>query len=262
MYNKPAMKHHPLVIAAAIVLILILFAAAEFLIVKYNGSAVPAPNIPRQPKVLGSGPGLTYVVMGDSTSIGQGTDYSHSYALASAEHLAANHQVTFINVGISGATAKSVLDVQLARAVKYKPDVVLLAVGANDATHLTGGKSIQTSLQGIINGLKQANCEVRVVVTGSPAMDSVRRFPWPLKQLMGLRTKQVNAAFAPIIKQDNLTLAPIAVKTRAAFLADPTLLAADKFHPNARGYALWKPVVNQALDQALQAPTPADCPKT
>ncbi|HZL07854.1 MAG TPA: SGNH/GDSL hydrolase family protein [Candidatus Dormibacteraeota bacterium] len=255
------MKLRIMLILMAVVLALVFFVLAEFLIVKYNGSPVSAPEIPRGPKVLGSGPALTYVVMGDSTSIGQGTNYDHSYALASAEQLAANHKVKFVNVGISGATAKSVLDIQLPQAIKYKPDIVLLAVGANDATHFTSGNSIQMSLQQIIDGLKQANCDVRIVVTGSPAMDSVTRFPWPLKQLMGLRTKQVNAAFSPIIKRNNLTLAPIAIRTRAAFLADPTLLAADKFHPDARGYALWIPVVNQALDQALKAPAPADCPK-
>jgi lysophospholipase L1-like esterase len=255
------MKHRPVLIVAAIVVAVLLFIVVELLIVKYNGTDVMAPNIPRGTEILGSGPNLIYVVMGDSTSIGQGTDYSHSYALASAQHLAQHYQVEFTNVGISGATAKSVVNQQLAQAVKLKPDVVLLAVGANDSTHFTSGKSIQESLQKIISSLKQANCNVRIVVTASPAIDSVRRFPWPLRQLMGLRTKQVNNAFAPIIKQDNLTLAPIALKTRAAFIADPTLLAPDKFHPNARGYALWKPVVNQALDQSLKKPVPADCPK-
>ena len=250
-----------MLVLTAVVLAFVFFILAEFLIANYNGPSVAAPDIPRGAEVLGSGPPLTYVVMGDSTSIGQGTDYDHSYALASAKHLAQHYQVKFIIVGISGATAQTVLDQQLSQAVKYKPDVVLLAVGANDAKSFTSGRSIQTSIQQIVDGLKQANCKVHIIVTGSPAMDAATRFPWPLKQLMRLRTAQVNHAFAPIVKRDNLTFAPIASKTRAAFLADPTLLAADKFHPDARGYALWIPVVNQALDQALQAPAPADCPK-
>lgn len=254
------MKLRILLIVTAIFLALVFLILAEFLIAKYNGPSVPAPDIPRGPQTFGTGPALTYVVMGDSTSIGQGADYSHSYAWISAKHLADSHRVTFINVGISGATAQSVLEQQLNQAEQYKPDVVLLAVGANDATHLTGGRSIQKSIQQTVDGLKQANCKVRIVVTGSPAMDAARRFPWPLSQLMRLRTAQVNKAFKPLIKKDNLTFAPIAAKTRAAFLADPTLLAADKFHPDNRGYALWVPVINQALDQALKAPAPADCP--
>ena len=243
-----------LIVVAAVILVVTLFLLVEVLIIKYRGSAVAAPNIPRAPQTLGSGPPLTYVVMGDSTSIGQGAAYSQSYAVASAQHLAQTHRVTFVDVGISGARAKDVLDIQLSKAVQYKPDVVLLAVGANDATHFTGGKSIQASLQQIIDGLKRANCDVRIVVTGSPAMDSVSRFPWGAKQLMGLRTRQVNNAFAPVVARNHLTFAPIAAKTRAAFLADPTLLAADEFHPNGRGYALWIPVVNTALDQALAKP--------
>jgi lysophospholipase L1-like esterase len=255
-------KHRLLILLAIIILAFVLFAVIELLIIKYNGTAVPAPNIPRAPQSLGSGPKLTYVVMGDSTSIGQGTSYSDSYAEASAHYLARNHAVNFVNVGVSGARIKDVLDNQLPKAAAYKPNVVLIGVGANDATHFTSGSSIQSSLQKIITGLRQANCNVRIIVTGSPAVDGARRFPWPIRQLMGLRTRQVNNAFAPIITKDNLTLAPIALKTRAAFIADPTLLAADKFHPNARGYALWIPVVNNALNTALSSPTQNNtCPK-
>lgn len=242
------------------VLVFLLFVLVEFLIVKFNGSAVPSPKIQRGLTVLGSGPKLTYVVMGDSTAIGQGTDYEHSYAVASAKHLAQKYLVNFVNVGVSGAVAKTVLDAQLRQALMYKPDVVLLAVGANDATHLTSGKTIQTSIKQIVDSLKKANSQVRIVVTGSPAIDSVSRFPWPVKQLMGLRTRQVNSALTTVIKQSHLTFAPIADKTRAAFLADPTLFAADKFHPNARGYALWAPVINDALDEALQIPSPENGP--
>ena len=256
------MKHRILLILALVIVAIVLFLVAEVLIIKYRGGNVPAPNIPRGPQTLGSGPPLTYVVMGDSTSVGQGAHYSQSYAVASAQHLAKTHRVTFVNIGISGATTKDVLDTQLSQAVKYKPDVVLLAVGANDARHLVSGKVIRQSVQQTIDGLKQANCAVRIVVTGSPAMDATPRFSlWPAKQLMGLRTHQVNTVFAALIKKNNLTLAPIALKTRAAFLADPTLFAADEFHPNARGYALWKPVINNALDEALSAPAP-ECPKS
>lgn len=255
------MKNRLIIYILAFLLILGLFLLIEYVYIINNGVVVKAPTIPRQPKQLGKGPALTYVVMGDSTSIGQGARYKNSYAVDSSNHLAKTHSVKFVNVGISGATAKSVLDEQLAKAVSYKPDVVVLAVGGNDATHFTSGKTIQKSLQQIIDGLKKSNCDVRIVVTGSPAVDSVTRFPFPVKQLMGLRSQQVNNAFKPIIAKNKLTLAPIALKTRQPFLDDPTLLAQDNFHPNDRGYALWKPVINSALDQALKTQKPADCEK-
>ncbi len=110
-----------------------------------------------------------------------------------------------------------------------------------------------------MDGLRKGDCKPRIVVTGSPDMGSVPRFPWGAKQLAGLRTRQINTVYARIVAHNNLTFAPIAAKTGPAFSADPTLFAADNFHPNARGYALWIPVVNDALDKAQAGPTTEIC---
>ncbi len=245
------MKRQFLILFSGILILFIVFVVAELVYIATNGDPVPAPAIDRSVRTLGSGPKLTYVVMGDSTTISQGSDYEDGYAVSSSKHLAEKYTVSFSNVGISGATSQSVLEEQLKKAVERKPDLVLLGVGANDTTHFTSAKSIKGSLQQIIDSLREANPEVRIIMTRSPAMDSVTRFPWGAKQFMALRTRQVNKAFAEIIEKNSLTLAPIAEKTRDAFIADPTLTAADNFHPNARGYALWKPVINDALDEAL-----------
>lgn len=245
------MKRKILIFFSGILALFIVFVIAQITYIMTNGDPVPAPAIDRSVRALGNGPKLTYVVMGDSTAISQGSEYEDGYAVSSSEHLAEKYSVSFSNVGISGATAGSVVAEQLASAVQRKPDLVLLGVGANDTTHFTSGTSIKTSLQQTIDSLRQANPDVRIVVTRSPAMDSVTRFPWGAKQFMALRTRQVNKAFAEIIETNNLTLAPIAEKTRDAFIADPTLTAVDNFHPNARGYALWKPVINDAIDKAL-----------
>lgn len=245
------MKRKILIVFISILVLFVVFVIAQLVYIKTNGEYVPAPSIDRSVRTLGSGPKLTYLVMGDSTTISQGSDYEDGYAVSSSKHLAENYTVSFSNVGISGATAQSVVDEQLASAKERKPDLVLLGVGANDTTHFTSATSIKASLQQTIDDLRKANPEVRIVVTRSPAMDSVTRFPWGAKQFMALRTRQVNKAFAEIIEKNNLTLAPIAEKTRDAFIADPTLTAEDNFHPNARGYALWKPVINNALDEAL-----------
>ncbi len=245
------MKHRIVVVVIILIGALLLFALVEFLVIKYGGSPIPAPVVPRATQTSGTGPKLRYVVMGDSTAVGEGTDYKNSYAVASIDHLAKKYQVEATNVGVSGAIAMDVQATQLGQAAALKPDLVLLAVGANDARRFVSGKAYQTAIQKTIDGLKQINPKVRIVVTGSPAMGVVPRFPWPSNQIMSLRTRQINNALGPIIKKNSLTFAPIASKTGPAFQADPTLFAADKFHPNARGYELWKPVINDALDEAL-----------
>ena len=245
------MKHPVIFIIIVIFVIIIAFVATQFLIIKYRGSYVPAPEIPRQVQTVGEGDPLRYAVMGDSTSISQGSKYADGFAAHSASHLAKKFAVTWVNTGISGATTEDVRDDQLQQAVAFQPDIVLLAVGGNDATHFIGGAAIKAAVQDIIDALRTANPDVQIIVTASPAMDSVTRFPIGSKQVMALRTKQVNAAFADLIKDNNLVHAPIAEKTRDAFIADPTLTAADQFHPNKRGYALWIPVINAAIDTAV-----------
>ncbi|MDN5274971.1 MAG: lysophospholipase L1-like esterase [Candidatus Saccharibacteria bacterium] len=230
---------------------IIAYGIIELLIIKYNGKLVPAPNIPRAPQTSGQGLKLTYVIMGDSTSIGQGAEYRRSYAVATTSHLANSYRVTLTNTGVSGAKIGDVLDDQLSKVVALKPDVVLLGIGANDTTHFTNLKRIQQSLQEIVDLLKQANPNVRIVTTRSPALDSVSRFPPISKYILRIRTERVNDAFDDIIKKNHLTPALIAEKTRTAFLAYSSLTANDNFHPNARGYALWTPIINEALDQAL-----------
>lgn len=236
-----------IIIISSIVAVIII----ELLFVRFAGSAVPVPAVPREAQTSGTGERLKFLVMGDSTAISQGSNYSDGYAVASAEHLAQSFEVTMLNLGISGATTEDVRADQLTDAVAFTPDVVLLAVGANDAIRFSSHTSINNSLQQIIDALRRSNPDVQIIVTRSPAMDAVDRFPLLTKQLMRLRTLQVNAAFEESINKNNLILAPIAEKTRAAFLADSTLTAADKFHPNARGYALWNPVIITAIDTAV-----------
>jgi acyl-CoA thioesterase-1 len=246
------------IVALLVVALLVVFVLFEALYVKFSGTAVPAPTIPRQTVTSGKGPALKYVVMGDSTSIGQGAPYEDTIGPKSVAHLAQKHKITYTDVGVSGARTHDVLVDQLSAAVALKPDLVLLSIGANDATHLTGGKSLTTDMDDITSQLIAANCDVKVVLTGSPAMGSVTRFPWPLKQFMGLRQRQVNRAYAPVIADKQLTFAALADKTGGAFMQHPEYFAKDKFHPNAAGYAVWVPVINDALDQAL-ASQPSHC---
>lgn len=242
-----------LIALGILVTVLALIALLEYLYIRFSGTNVPAPSIPREPKVYGEGKPLTFVVMGDSTSVSQGGTYENGYAVASAKHLAENYEVTIVNVGISGATAKSVRTEQLDKAVSYKPDIVLLAVGANDVTHWTGFDDAIADLQATIDALKQAKPGVQIVFTRSAAVDAVSRFPIGAKQLIRWRVDGFNEAMEPLIKQNNLILAPVAEQTRQIFLDDPSLLAPDNFHPNDRGYAVWIPVINEAIDQALIA---------
>jgi lysophospholipase L1-like esterase len=242
---KSNMQLAMIFIGATVVFILI-----EVSIVILNGKKVARPT-PQPVQTIGRGKKLVYVVLGDSTSAGQGSNYADSFVTASSQHLAKRFTVQTSNFSVPGATIYDIEAVQLDQALSLKPDIVLISAGANDVTHFTRGRAIEASLQRIIDQLKKTNPTVQVIVTGSPAVDSVSRFPWGARQLMELQTKQINIVFDRLIKKNTLIHAPIAKETRSAFLADPTLTASDNFHPNARGYALWIPIITAAIDKAV-----------
>lgn len=195
---------------------------------------------------------VSYLVLGDSTAAGVGADYDQGIAMATTRELSRTHEVKMHNVSVSGARIREVLDDQLPRAASIRPDLVLLSVGANDVTHLTSVRSMRASLREIVQHLRSTNPDVAIVITGSPDMGSPPRVPRLLRGLASLRTKQVNRMFVAEAERLHLTFAPIAAETGPLFRRDRSLFAADRFHPNERGYATWTAVLNRALAAALR----------
>jgi lysophospholipase L1-like esterase len=194
---------------------------------------------------------LNYVVLGDSTAAGVGADYEAGIAASTERELGRRFHVTMVNLAVSGAQMEDVRERQLPTAVSLRPDVVLLSAGANDVTHLTSVRSMRADLRAIVEELRAVNPDVKIVVTGSPDMGSPPRIPRVLRALASHRTQQVNEMFQDEARENSLVFAPIAKTTGPLFREDRSLFADDEFHPNARGYATWVPVLNQALAIAI-----------
>ena len=192
-----------------------------------------------------------YAVLGDSTGAGQGADPPSGIAIKTAEFLAQDHRVTLVNMAISGARIGDVLNEQIPGTVKLKPDLVLIAVGANDSTHFTSSTVFAAQFETVIATLTTMNPKVKIVVTGCPDMGSVPRFAQPLRWFAGTQGNRINSALAPVVARHHLVNADIAGSTGSDFRKDPSLFAADKFHPNDRGYELWIKVLDRALTSAL-----------
>lgn len=225
----------------------------ELLIAIYAFEAPePFENPSRSPREFGTtGEKKIFLVMGDSTSAGQGADYEQGIAVLTAQKLAEKNKITLINTSISGARLTNILDDQIKILEKVKPDIVLLSVGANDVTHFTANSSIQNDLNKIIKILKKNNCHAKIILTGSPDMGASKRLLPPLSWVVGLRSTMINNIFYKTIQKENLTFAPIAEKTGPLFKKDRSLFYIDSFHPNEIGYATWIPILNTALNDAI-----------
>lgn len=220
-----------------------------------DASAAPPAEARSQsrPAMFGSsGAPLTYVVLGDSTAAGVGGSYEVGVAVATARELGRRRQVAMTNLAVSGARMRDVRNLQLPAAIALRPEIVLLSAGANDVTHLTPIRRMQTDLRAIVAALVRANPDVKIVITGSPDMGSPPRIPRLLRGLATCRTTQVNRMFRAEAAALDLVFAPIADATGPLFRRDRSLFAEDRFHPNDRGYATWIPVLNAALAKASE----------
>jgi len=237
--------------ASALPALLAIEAMIAIYTVPDDGYRAPSPA----PRAFGATdaerPRLRYVVLGDSTATGRGAPYDRGIAVATAGHLTARRPVTLTNLAVSGARFGDLRRNQLPAAVRSRPDIVLVAAGANDVTGLTRVGSVRADLEKIVDRLRAARCDVAIVVTASPDVGAVPRLAQPLRAVAGLRTNQVNGAIEDVVRERGLVLAPIAARTGPLFRADRSLFAADDFHPSAAGYATWVPVLEAALDRAL-----------
>ena len=218
----------------------------------------PPQRAPEQSRTFGSGAPLRYLVLGDSTAVGVGGDYEGGIAVASAMHLAADRRVILKNLAVSGAQTADVLREQLPRRDGFNPDLVLIAVGANDATHLARAGVVERDLRAIVERLIEQNCAVKIVLTGAPDMSTPPRIPRLLRPLAGWRSRVLNEVFVRQAERHQLTFVPIAQETGPLFRNDRSLFSGDEFHPNDRGYATWSALINPALEQAL-ASQPGHC---
>lgn len=246
----------------SLILALIVIIPAGVLIAEvllaFRDRPAPYTHQPRTERSFGStGPELRLLILGDSTAAGQGAPYEQGIAISAARHLAATHRVTMLNLSVSGATTKDVLDEQVPIARKQKFDLVLVSVGANDVVGLTPAHTIVKRHEDIASQLIAANCKAKLVFTGSANVGTVPRFARPLRDIAGHHVARVNAKLYPWIESE-YTLAPIARDTTEAFNRDRTLFDSDRFHPNARGYEVWSRTINPALDRAL-ATQPSHC---
>lgn len=246
-----------LVIFLGILTLLVLFIGIEIYLSK-RGASTNVPIISRSPTIIGSGEELTFLVLGDSTSAGQGGDYARGIATSSAKFLSKNNQVTFYNFSVSGAKIADVLNKQWPDAKQINPDVVLVSVGANDVTGLTSLSDINTNFDKLIKNLIERNCKVNVILTGSPDMGTIPRIVEPLRSLAGWRARSVNEAIDKVITKHQIVRAPILEKTGPLFAKDSSLFAVDEFHPNDRGYGVWSPVLQKTISEAVTS-QPSHC---
>lgn len=170
----------------------------------------------------------TILFLGDSLTEGYQLSAEEAYPALVEKELKKTHKdIKVINGGISGSTSASATK-RLDWYLKAKPDILIVALGANDGLRGLDIKKTEKNLEDVI--LKGQARGIKIILAGM-------KMPTNMGKKYGL---EFESMFTKLAKKYSLTLIP--------FLLDgvggkPEMNLPDGIHPNPKGHEDRKSVV-------------------
>jgi len=248
-------RRHLLSGAAAVTAVVTELLAAQALAASRRQYAA-ADSAPEMDAYFGdpAEPALHLVMLGDSTAAGIGANAveesvgGHLANLVAAEH----RYVHLSSVAVSGSRTGD-LGPQVSRALLTKPDVAVVLVGANDATHGTSPRRVRPALVGAIRRLRSAG--VPVVLGTCPDLGAARAVARPLRDLLAAYGRLIAEVQATAAIREGAVVVDLAAATGPVFRAEPqATLSSDAFHPSSAGYDLWARALLPGVRRAVTIP--------
>ncbi|WP_241981772.1 SGNH/GDSL hydrolase family protein [Cryobacterium sp. TMT1-19] len=183
---------------------------------------------------------LIYAVIGDSAAQGIGASSPHrGYVGILTDHirLSTGRSVRVVNLSVSGATVEMAVRDQLPTFVKLTPDIVTVAIGANDIA-LWDAAVFEAGIRQVCAALPP-----HALVADLPC------FHLPRNERM---VAVANRIIRQVAAEHQLRVVPLHATTKRLGLRSvATHVAGDLFHPNNRGYRAWAEAFVPALSAHL-----------
>jgi acyl-CoA thioesterase-1 len=184
---------------------------------------------------------LLYVAIGDSAAQGVGASQpGRGYVGLIAQHLRqrTGHSVRVINLSTSGARLREAIALQLAPLRRLAPDIVTVAIGANDMPGFERDRFTR---------------ELTEVYDSLPAGSIVAEVPSFYLGVAERNVRLANSIVHRLATEHGFSVAPLYAATRrqGAALYALNQVAADFFHPNDRGYRVWASAFLPLIDRVV-----------
>lgn len=192
---------------------------------------------------------LRVVAVGDSTLTGPGLEHPGEVWLRQALELVDHPTpIELTSLAVGGSRAVDVAR-RLPDALDAEPDVVVVAVGSNDAIHATPLRQFLSHYDRTLAALSEV---APVAVTNLGDLGCIVRFPPPLRQAARRRGRSISAAIErTVARHANVTLLDVSPANPS--FADRSLFGPDLFHPTATGHAMWAHSIAPQLAPVLAA---------
>jgi len=163
------------------------------------------------------------VAFGDSLTAGLGVTPENSYpARLQAKVRAEGYDYRVVNAGASGDTTAGGLR-RVDWALKNKPDVVIVALGANDALRAQDLASVRNNLDAIVARFQKAGAKVLLAGMEVPPNYGAR-YAGDFRKLYVEVARKRSVAFMPFLLD--------------GVAGNPALNQPDGIHPTAEGYGI------------------------
>ncbi len=177
----------------------------------------------------------TIVAVGDSLTEGLGVEEELAYPAVLEEKLRAQgYRYRVVNAGLSGETSSGTLS-RIKWVLTLKPDIVILATGANDGFRGIDPGLIKSNIRSILKLLKENN--VIVILGGMQIVQNLGQD----------YTTAFKAIYPEVARSEDVIFIPFFL---AGVAADKSLNQADGIHPTAEGYQV---IVDNITPYVLEA---------
>lgn len=174
------------------------------------------------------------LALGDSLTFGYEVDDKDTWPTLLAQKL----NKTIVNGGTSGATTAFGIPTLKFHLKRYKPSLVLYALGANDALRGIAPKTTEKNIREALNLLKKE--KIPVILLGMKAPPNYgEKFP-----------KEFSAIFPRLAKEFDILLYPFLLEGVAG---EKSLNQPDGMHPNEAGYKIISENIYQFMKKTYES---------
>lgn len=193
-------------------------------------------------------PPVRVVFLGDSSLTGPGLrgpeDVWMRQALDRLDH---DRPMEITSLAVGGSRVADVAG-RVEQALELSPDLLVLAVGANDAIHGTRVTTFASRLDAVLERILVAVPLVAVANLGD--LGNVARLPRPLNAAMRARSALICSAIEQVVASHRRAVLLDVTGSNEAF-RDRHVFGADLFHPNELGHSIWAEAVLPGLESAF-----------
>lgn len=205
--------------------------------IKLRTPRLQEPKGPRS-GVLGQGPDLRLLILGDSSAAGVGVS-TQSQALSGrlAYGLEPYVRLDWELIARCGDTTPMAL-ARVKAAQPRRADIAVIALGVNDIMRGTRLHVWLDQTRALIDHLTRGLGVGHVYVSGLPAVSQFPRLPNPLRWTMGHQAERFDRGLRGLVAaRGDTTLIP------ADMALDGGVMAEDGFHPGPKVYATWADMI-------------------